>query len=87
MTTTAVENIPGIWDDTRDIRFFPIIARLFSPDFCLDASVLLASNVDKVDAVQPTPVEGRTTATASATVNGRSRPERDLISLRVRRTS
>jgi len=86
MTTTAVEKIPAIWDDARDIRFLSIIARLLSPDFCLDASVLLASNDDKVNAVQPTPVEGRTIATAWSGVNGHSRSGRDLTSVRVRRT-
>jgi hypothetical protein len=86
MITTEVENIPRIWDDARDIRCFRIIARLFSPDFCLGASVLLASNDDKVNTVQPTPAEGRTSATAPAGVNRHARPERDVIPVRVRRT-
>jgi hypothetical protein len=31
LTTTAVENLPAIWDDARDIPFLRITARLFTP--------------------------------------------------------
>ena len=50
MTSTAVENIPAIWDDARDIPFFRITARLFTPDFCLRAGLLLASDDDTTGA-------------------------------------
>ena len=53
MTNTAVENIPGIWDDARDIPFYRITARLFTPEFCLGASVLLANNDNKANAGEP----------------------------------
>jgi hypothetical protein len=46
MTTTAIETVPAIWDDARDIPFFRITARLFSPEFCVAASVLLAGYDD-----------------------------------------
>ena len=85
MTTSAVESIPAIWDDARDIPFFRITARLFTPEFCFGASVLLASNDDKVNAVQPTPAEYRTSTTTPAGFNTDARPERDLIPVRVRR--
>ena len=44
MTTTAVENIPAIWDDARDIPFFRITARLFTPEFRVRAGLRLARN-------------------------------------------
>ncbi|SFU03511.1 hypothetical protein SAMN05660657_04947 [Geodermatophilus amargosae] len=44
MTTTPSENIPAIWDDARDIPFFRITARLFTPELRLGASLLLACN-------------------------------------------
>jgi hypothetical protein len=52
MTTSRVETVPTIWDDTRDLPFFHVTARLFTADFCLGASVLLATyDDDAVDAV------------------------------------
>jgi len=43
MTATPFETIPTMWDESRDGAFFRITARLFAGDFCLGASVLLAS--------------------------------------------
>ena len=43
MTATLVETIPTVWDESRDGAFFRITARLFSPDICFGAGVLLAS--------------------------------------------
>jgi hypothetical protein len=43
MTTTTIETVPEVWDDERDTAFFRIVARLFSPAFCMGAGVLLAS--------------------------------------------
>ena len=49
MTTTRVENLPTTWDDARDVPFFRITARLFSPEFCLGATVLLAGHDEAAD--------------------------------------
>jgi hypothetical protein len=83
MTTTAVENIPEIWNDARDIPFFRITAPLCTPEFCLSASVLLAS-YDDTDTAQFAPAEPSTSTPASAETH--TQPARDLIPIRVRRT-
>jgi hypothetical protein len=57
MTSTAIENLPEIWDDVRDVPFFRITAQLFTPAFCLSASVLLASNGDEEDTDNFSPAE------------------------------
>jgi hypothetical protein len=86
MTTTAVENVPESWDDARDIPFFRITARLFAPEFCLVASVLLAGYDDgPVDTAQLTPTQHGSGTTDPADVDDRTQPERDLIPVRVRR--
>jgi hypothetical protein len=36
-------DLPGAWDDIRDITFFRLTATLFPPAFTFGASVLLAS--------------------------------------------
>jgi hypothetical protein len=46
MTTTAVENLPAIWDDASDIPFFRLTARLVTSEFCLGAGVLLVTYDD-----------------------------------------
>ena len=43
----TVEAIPAEWTDERDEPFFRITAALFSPEFTLGASVLLASYDDE----------------------------------------
>jgi hypothetical protein len=84
MTTTRVENVPAIWDDARDLPFFRMTARLFSADFCLGASVLLASyDDDTVDTFQHT---AACSGTASAAVDAHSQPDRPAVPVRVRRT-
>jgi hypothetical protein len=50
MSTTGTETAPGTWDDARDVPFFTMTARLFAPEFCLGASVLLASHDDEAGA-------------------------------------
>jgi hypothetical protein len=49
MSTDRIDTTTGTaaWDDARDARFFTVTARLFSPAFCLGASVLLASYDDE----------------------------------------
>ncbi|MBM7806016.1 hypothetical protein JOD57_001853 [Geodermatophilus bullaregiensis] len=87
MTTAAVETVPAIWDDARDIPFFRITARLFTLEFCLRASLQLAGYDDTADAVQDTPAQhGRSGTTASAGGDRNTQAERDLIPVRVRRT-
>ena len=46
MTTTCTETVPQTWNDEIDTPFFTITARIFAPDFCYGASVLLASYDD-----------------------------------------
>ena len=53
MTSTQVHTLPLSWDDARDIPFFRITARLFPAEFCLGASVLLASNDDVTAGIAP----------------------------------
>ena len=87
MTTTGIEHVPAIWDDARDTRFFRITAGLFTPEFCRGASILLAGyDDDTTDTVEHTPAPHGTSRTAPADVVDRTRPERDLVPVRVRRT-
>ena len=87
MTTTAVETVPTVWNDARDVPFFRISARLFTVEFRLGASRLLASYDDTADTVQDTPTQhGCGSPTAPAGVGTRTQAERDLIPVRVRRT-
>ena len=44
MNAIGIENIPATWDDSRDVLFFAITARLFSTDFTYGAGVLLATH-------------------------------------------
>ncbi|HWL35513.1 MAG TPA: hypothetical protein VNQ77_04915 [Frankiaceae bacterium] len=78
MTTTAAENLPSSWDAARDVPFFRITARVFSPDFCLGAGVLLAAN-DQDD------TRGSRTTTP-ATIDTAVHADRDLVPVRARRT-
>jgi hypothetical protein len=88
MTTTQVHTLPLSWDDARETRFFRITARLFSAEFCLGASVLLASNDDLTPAVSDVLSASRSTRIdAPATADSRIWPDSDLIPVRVRRTS
>jgi hypothetical protein len=50
MSSTRTETAPGTWDDARDVPFFTMTARLFPPELCLGASVLLASYDDEAGA-------------------------------------
>ena len=84
-TNTAVEQIPTTWDDTRDGDFFRITARIFTPAFCLGASVLFASNDHTVSGTQRTrPVSS--TATPAGDDRSQAQAERELIPVQVRRT-
>jgi hypothetical protein len=86
MTTAAVANLPASWDDARDVPFFRITARLFTSEFCLGASVLLISyDGGPADTVRLTPAQHGSSTTASVGVVDHTQPERDLISVRVRR--
>ena len=86
MTTTAVENLPAIWDDARDIPFFRITARLFPPEFCFGASVLLASYDDETTGtVQLRPSLDESSALAPAAVD--TQPAPDLVPVPVPRTA
>jgi hypothetical protein len=83
-TITTVEQIPTAWDDTGDVRFFRITARVFTPSFCLGSSVLLASyDDDTVSGGQLTPPTPRDATTLD---RSQPQPERDLVAVRVRRT-
>jgi hypothetical protein len=80
MTTTAAEDLPVLWDDARDIPFFRITARLFSPELCLAAGVLLASyDDDTVDTAQHAPAQQGASTTAPARPHIRAWPEPDLV--------
>lgn len=81
MTTPRVHTLPLSWDDARDTPFFRITARLFTPDFCLGASVLLAGN-DVVDDLPSVPPSVRTVAPAVATA-----ARHDGLGVRVRRSA
>ena len=70
MSTTRHESVPELWLEERDVPFFKLTARFFSPAFLAGASVLLASyDPDEV----PTSLNAgqqtvRTTSTQAATV-------------------
>ena len=92
MTINRVETLPMSWDNARDTPFFRITARLFTAEFCLGATVLLAGNDDDALATNPqaavpsavlsaVPSNGGTSAPATAD----ARPDSDLIPVRVRR--
>lgn len=53
MATYGTEDIPSSWDNDRDTAFFRITASLFSPEFTLGASVLLASYDDAYGPLTP----------------------------------
>ena len=72
MNTNRLENLPTTWDDGRDVPFFRITAGLFSPEFCLGASVLLAGQDDDAD--------------DSCSSTAVAQPERELAPVPVRRT-
>ncbi len=85
MTTTRVETIPATWDDARDLPFFRITERLFTPEFCFGASVLLASYDDTLGTLDTAAAAERRTVTAtSATARTRTQPERGVTPARVR---
>lgn len=48
MDASGYESLSGTWDDEVDATFFRITAHLFSADFCLGASAMLAANDDLV---------------------------------------
>ena len=82
MTTSAVENLPAIWDCARDIPFLRITARLFTLEFCLGASVLLVSYDGGPVDVQLTPAQHRSSTTTPRGVDNHTRPERFTIPVR-----
>ncbi len=85
MTTIRVENPPANWDDARDVPFFRITARVFTSNFCLSATVLLASyDDDAVLAVPSRHEHGVSDAPAPSTTH--TADERELLPVRVRRT-
>ena len=86
MTTTRVE-LPAIWDDARDLPFFRITAGLFPPDFCLGATVLLASyDDDTVEVTPATPVSGGGSSSPTSRVRNHAEPPQQHSSAPVRRT-
>lgn len=58
MNATAVDTVPTTWIDERDVPFFRITASLFSPEFVLGASVLLAT-YDPYAAISSKPIRAR----------------------------
>ncbi len=86
MTTTAVEDVPTIRNDARDVPFFRITARLSTSEFRLGASLLLAGYDATADTVQDTPTQHGCNPTAPAGVGNRAQAERDLIPVQVRRS-
>ena len=87
MTTTRVETLPATWDDARDLPFFGITARLFPPEICYGAGVLLASYDDDVpDTVGSAVAAERRTCTATpAGPHGATAPEHFGVPTQVRR--
>ncbi len=73
MSTDRVDTLPAIWDDARDIPFFRVTAQLFTSEFCLGASVLLASYDDDVHG---------DTRTIAPLITGVPQPDRDLTPVR-----
>ena len=86
MTTTRVETLPTSWDDARDLPFFRITDRLFSPDFCFGAGVLLSSYDDTLDEAATPAATERTVTAMPATTHDHIQPERGLLPVQVRRT-
>jgi len=87
MTTPRVETLPTSWDDARDLPFFRITDRLFPPDFCFGAGVLLASYDDSLgEADTPAAAERRTVTATPATTHDHTHAERGLLPVQVRRT-
>ena len=88
MTTTRVRTLPVTWDDARDLPFFRITERLFTPDFCFGAGVLLASyDNDRPGAVDGAATTERRTSTATAArLDTHTQPERGRLPVQVRRT-
>ena len=87
MTATTAHKIPQTWDDARDVPFFRITARLFTPEFCLGASVLLVSyENDAADSVLVTPTRQAARTTAPTGDGHDTRPEHERVPVRVRRT-
>ena len=88
MTTTRVETLPSTWDDARDLPFFRITDRLFPPDFCFGAGVLLASYDDRTADTVDTPAaaERRGGTPAPAVPDGHRQPERHRVPTQLRRT-
>jgi hypothetical protein len=82
MTSTAIENLPEIWDDVHDIPFFRIVAGLFTLEFCIGASFLLASNRSDEDTASFSVAEVSTT---SANADSHPQPARGGIPVPVRR--
>jgi hypothetical protein len=82
MTSAAIEKLPEIWDDVCDIPFFRIVARLFTLEFCVGASVLLASNRDDEDTAGFSVAEDSTTP---ASAESHCQPARGVIPVPVRR--
>ena len=85
MTTTRVETLPATWDDARDLPFFRITDRLFTPGFCFGASVLLASYDDDALGTPGTPAATERTTVPATPASARTQAERDLTPARVRR--
>lgn len=48
MDASGCESLSRTWDDEVDATFFRITAYLFSAEFCLGASAMLAANDDLV---------------------------------------
>lgn len=48
MDASGYESLSRTWDDEVDATFFRITAYLFTPEFCLGTSALLAANDDLV---------------------------------------
>jgi hypothetical protein len=85
MTTTRVETLPTRWDDASDVPFFRITERLFTPDFCSGASVLLASYDDSLGELDSPVAERRTVVATSAGTRTRTQTDHGPVPARVRR--
>jgi hypothetical protein len=85
MTTIRVETLPTSWDDARDLPFFRITARLFTPDFLFGAGVLLASHDVTLDEAATPAATERTVTATPATTRTHTQAERGLLPVQVRR--
>lgn len=47
MSTSRTDILPTAWNHERDVTFFRITSRLFSSEYCLGATVLLATYDDE----------------------------------------